>query len=166
MKKYLVPLILLIIIACGRKEEASSSSEKTENIKSEPIPQPKVKQFPWSKCNTLVFYACESDSAEPDSTFQKFIVKKDYEQLIDLFAADVVPNISVKKMHLFVQVVDELIIKSPNNKNLQKLKLLKNWVQKQRRDYEFVMFEIEPEDMAGYAFPIAVDAKLAEQRVN
>ncbi len=113
-----------------------------------------------SSFDTLVFYAAHDENDTPDQKFESLLLYY-YDEDENFLGVDIAPYLTVLDAQ---QMLEEIQLQLNTANDLFKenmLNKIKNWVNLMvSKGYPFFMYELEPKQLAGKAYPLAANEKL------
>ncbi len=120
----------------------------------------KIKEnFPWDKRTVLVFYAGNSGDINPNENTPSIIIAE-YDDVVNFMLADGVPYLSVLDKDQMLDELESFYKKAKTQNDKLILDKVQTWVKaKIEENYIYFLYELEPPELAGKAYPIAVETE-------
>jgi len=117
------------------------------------------KGFPWDERTTFIIYAGNSEDINPDKNTPSLIVPE-YDADKNFMNVDGVPYLSVLNKDQMLEEIENFTINVETKSEILILNKIRAWVKaKIEENYKYFLYELEPPEFAGEAYPIAVEAE-------
>lgn len=152
--KYLV-LFTIPVFLFSCSGETKTNNQTTEEVQSESSKP----EFPWDERTAFVIYAGQTEDDEPDESYPSLIFAE-YDADKNFMMADGVPILSALTETDMLEQLDSFESSATDSTETAIVIQLRTWVSDRIDEgYSAFLYELEPPEMAGKAYPLAKAAE-------
>ncbi len=152
MKRILIALLVCgLVVSCSSRKNTGSESEES-STRSE------AEVFPWDDRTAFVLYAGSTEDDEPDETFPSLVIEE-YDSEKNFLEADGAPYLSALTQQDMIEQIELYASKATDSVDVAMVSMLREWVNnKIDEGYDAFLYELEPPQLTGKAYPLAKKA--------